>query len=199
MILYLHGFRSSPDSAKARLLAAGLARRGLADQWCCPQLPASPAAALRLALQISRAASDAPDGLLAVIGSSLGGFYATWVAEQTGCRAIVLNPVVHAARDLATQVGQHRTFHDDQPFEFLPRYVDELAEAEAGVSVLTRPERYFLLATTGDEVLDWREMQARYPASPQLIVEGSDHGISGFEQYVATVLEFALPGQQTRS
>ncbi len=205
MILYLHGFRSSPDSHKSRIMAAELARRGLAQRWCCPQLPASPAAALRLALELvaqqgygsaqtGSAGGDAANAghPLVVVGSSLGGFYATWLAQQLACRAVLLNPVVHAARDLATQVGSHRTFHGDEPFEFLPTYVDELAQAEADIQALTQPERYFLLAATGDEVLDWREMQARFVDSPQRIIEGSDHGISDFERWLPIVLDFVL-------
>ncbi len=189
MILYLHGFRSSPDSSKARLMAAALAERGLGDAWCCPQLPASPAAALQLALRL---AEEAQTSDLTLVGSSLGGFYATWLAERLGCRAVLLNPVVHAARDLATQVGSHRTFHGDDPFEFLPDYVDELAQAEAEIPVLTHLDRYFLVAATGDEVLDWREMQARFVGSRQRIIQGSDHGISDFADWLPEVLDFAL-------
>lgn len=211
MILYLHGFRSSPDSFKARLMARAMAERGLDADWHCPQLPASPAAALSLALSLAQAGLSSAAGFqgerqevasarddaaarLTVIGSSLGGFYATWLAERLGCRAVLLNPVVHAARDLATQVGSHRTFHGDEPFEFLPGYVEELARAEADMPVLTRPARYFLLAATGDEVLDWREMQARLAGSRQRIIEGSDHGISDFAAWLPEVLDFALGG-----
>lgn len=191
MILYLHGFRSSPDSFKSRLIATTLAERGLASVWFCPQLPASPADAMQLALRQAEVFLDTADRLT-IIGSSLGGFYATWLAERLGCRAVLLNPVVHAARDLATQVGSHRTFHGDEPFEFLPGYVDELAQAEADIPVLTRLERYFLLAATGDEVLDWREMEARFAGSHQRIIEGSDHGISDFADWLPEVLDFAL-------
>lgn len=193
MILYLHGFRSSPASLKSRLMAQAMAERGLEADWCCPQLPASPAAALKLALDLAEAGlGGSGTDRLTVIGSSLGGFYATWLAERLGCRAVLLNPVVHAARDLATQVGSHRTFHGDEPFEFLPGYVDELARAEADIPALTRPERYFLLAATGDEVLDWREMQTRFAGSRQRIIEGSDHGISDFADWLPEVLDFAL-------
>lgn len=193
MILYLHGFRSSPDSLKARLMAQAMLKRGLEADWCCPQLPASPAAALKLALELAETGlGGAAADRLTVIGSSLGGFYATWLAERLGCRAVLLNPVVHAARDLATQVGSHRTFHGDAPFEFLPGHVDELARAEADILVLTRPERYFLVAATGDEVLDWQEMRARFADSRQRIIEGSDHGISDFADWLPEVLDFAL-------
>jgi predicted esterase YcpF (UPF0227 family) len=192
MILYLHGFRSSPDSFKARLLAEALAARGLRQSWCCPQLPASPHAAMALALSRARGWLNAGGQArsLSVIGSSLGGFYATWLAERLGCRAVLLNPVVHAARDLATQVGWHRNFHSDEPFEFLPEYVHELAAAQA--PAITRPERYLLLAATGDEVLDWRDMRAHYAGCRQRIIAGSDHGISDFADYVPEVLDFVL-------
>jgi predicted esterase YcpF (UPF0227 family) len=199
MILYLHGFRSSPASLKARLLAGAMASRGLAHEWACPQLPASPREAITLARTLARrqldtlaerhGADDAPRHLT-VIGSSLGGFYATWLAEELGCRAVLLNPAVNAARDLATQVGAHSLYHSDAPFVFLPEYVGELAALH--VPAITRPERYFLMACTGDEVLDWREMRERYASCRQRIIEGSDHGISDFETWMPEVLDFAL-------
>jgi len=198
MILYLHGFRSSPDSFKARLMADAMAQRGLADAWACPQLPASPREAIDLAMGIAQrqlAGADSPRALT-VIGSSLGGFYATWLAEQLGCKAVLLNPAVQAARDLATQVGEHHMYHSNAPFVFRPEYVDELTAIHA--PRITQPDRYFLLAATGDEVLDWREMRDRYAGCPQRIVQGSDHGLSDFEQWMPEVLEFALGDKQVR-
>ncbi|KDC81332.1 YqiA/YcfP family alpha/beta fold hydrolase [Bordetella bronchiseptica] len=191
-ILYLHGFRSSPDSFKARLLAQAMHQRGLAGQWQCPQLPASPRQAAELALALAREqlAGQQDPRRLTVIGSSLGGYYATWLAERLGCQAVLLNPAVQAARDLATQVGEHRMYHSDAPFHFLPEYVEELRALYA--DPLTLPERYFLVAATGDEVLDWREMRDRYPGCRQRIVQGGDHGLSDFPRWMPEVLEFAL-------
>ncbi len=185
MILYLHGFRSSPQSFKARLLAARMAELGQADAFLCPQLPASPRAALALAQQLIEASG--PENV-ALIGSSLGGFYATCLAERNGCRAALLNPAVHAARDLATQVGTTTAYHSETPFEFKAHYVDELKAM--AVARITRPQRYLLLAATGDEVLDWREMVAHYPGATHCIIDGSDHGISEFADYQDRVLAF---------
>ncbi|HCW19629.1 YqiA/YcfP family alpha/beta fold hydrolase [Achromobacter sp.] len=198
MILYLHGFRSSPTSMKARMMADAMAERGLAAEWACPQLPASPREAIDLAIGIARRQLDGADSprALTVIGSSLGGFYATWLAEQLGCKAVLLNPAVEAARDLATQVGEHHMYHSDAPFVFLPEYVDELAAIHA--PRITQPDRYFLVAATGDEVLDWREMRDRYADCRQRIVQGSDHGLSDFAQWMPEVLEFALGARQVR-
>jgi hypothetical protein len=185
MILYLHGFRSSPRSTKAQQLASALAARGRSGDFVCPQLPASPRAALNVAL--GTAALENPDRL-ALIGSSLGGYYATWVAEQVGCRAVLLNPAVAPERTLATQLGRHPVFFSDQTIELT---VDHLAELRAADTPrLTRPERYFLVAATGDEVLDWNEMVAKYRGCRQRVIEGSDHALSDFERYIDEVLDF---------
>lgn len=191
MILYLHGFRSSPLSFKARLLADRMAALGLSDQFLCPQLPASPRAAIELAQQY--AASVAPEQLC-VIGSSLGGYYATWLAERIGCHAVLLNPAIDPARDLGPHVGVMTAYHTDQPFEFKQEYVEELKALS--ISHITQPQRYLLLAATGDTLLDWREMVARYPGAHQRVIQGSDHGLSDFSDYLDAVLAFCGIGQK---
>jgi hypothetical protein len=130
-----------------------------------------------------------PRKRMAVIGSSLGGFYATWVAEQTGCRAAVLNPAVFAARDLATQVGVHPSWHEPQEsFEFKAAYVDELRAL--AVPAITNPGRYYALIAKGDEVLDWREMSAHYRGAHMRLLEGSNHAITEFADHLDEVLAF---------
>jgi len=179
-------------------MAHAIAECGVVVAWHCPQLPASPAQALALANTIIESACNTgtdPRTELTLIGSSLGGYYATCLAEQWQCRAAVLNPVVNAARDLASQVGEHRQYHSDEPFVFLPEYVDELKAM--AVTTLADPRRYYLLATTGDEVLDWREMSRWYAGSQGRIVQGSDHGISDFAKWLPDVLAFALGQPQT--
>ncbi|MDB5796723.1 MAG: alpha/beta fold hydrolase [Paucimonas sp.] len=185
MILYLHGFRSSPLSFKARLLQERMQALGLADQYCCPQLPASPRAA---AVLMEELVAGVPVEQLCLIGSSLGGYYATWLAEKTGCRAVLLNPAVSPLRDLSRHVGVMPAWHSDEPFEFKQAYLDELRALE--VPALTEPARYFLIAATGDEVLDWREMRDRYALARQRIIQGSDHGLSDFAGYMDDVLAF---------
>ncbi|MGH8808145.1 MAG: YqiA/YcfP family alpha/beta fold hydrolase [Noviherbaspirillum sp.] len=185
MILYLHGFRSSPHSFKARVLAQRMQALGRSAEYLCPQLSASPRDAIALAEQLARGVSA---DQLTLIGSSLGGYYATYLAERLGCRAVLLNPAVKPPRDLEKYVGVTTAYHSDEPFEFKREYIGEL-EALA-VERITRPERYFLIAATGDEVLDWREMTAHYPRARQLVIEGSDHGISEFDQYADQVLAF---------
>jgi hypothetical protein len=189
MILYLHGFRSSPRSFKAQLLGQRMKELGRGDEYMCPQLPASPREAIALAQALL---AGVPVDEVALIGSSLGGYYATWLAEQTGCRAVLLNPAVKPPRDLEKYVGVTTAYHSDERFEFKRDYIAEL-EALA-VERITRPERYFLMAATGDEVLDWREMTAHYPGARQHVIEGSDHGIAEFAHYVDEVLDFCDAG-----
>jgi len=185
MILYLHGFRSSPRSFKARLIAERLQARGRCAEYHCPQLPASPRDAIAVA---SRIMSRFSPNDVALIGSSLGGYYATWLAEKSGCRAVLLNPAVKPPRDLEKYVGVTTAYHSDQPFEFKREYVDELKTL--AVSRITHPERYFLVAATGDEVLDWHEMVGHYPGARHHVIEGSDHGLSDFNGYMDDVLAF---------
>ncbi len=195
MILYLHGFRSSPRSIKARQLATRLAERGLGSRYRCPQLPVSPRAASSLIRALVDEARDAShDEPLAVIGSSLGGYYATWIAAQVECRVVLLNPAVHPDRDLRHHLGTQSVYHSDETIEVRPEYLAELDALR--VERITRPERCLLVAATGDEVLDWREMVARYPNARERIIEGSDHGLSDFEDYIDEVIDFAI-GRET--
>lgn len=185
MILYLHGFRSSPQSFKARILDERMRTLGLSRDFLCPQLPASPKGAIELALSLVQ---GIPAAELTVVGSSLGGYYANWLAEKIGCRAVLLNPAVQPPRDLEKYVGVTTTFHTNEVFEFKAEYIDELRAL--AVAAITLPERYFLIAATGDELLDWREATHHYAGAHHCVIEGSDHGLTEFADYADRVLEF---------
>ena len=185
-LLYLHGFRSSPQSTKSRMVAQHMAKAHPDVTFWCPQLAPSPREAM---LRVTQGIANWPTASMAVMGSSLGGFYATWLAETRGCRAVVLNPAVFAARDLAKYVGEHTSWHDaSEKFVFKAQYVGEL-EALACTG-LTQPANYFALIAKGDEVLDWREMTARYPGAHIKLLPGSDHAISDFADQMGDVFSF---------
>ena len=132
-----------------------------------------------------------PRETMAVVGSSLGGFYATWVAEQTACRAVLLNPSVDPLKNLQHHVGVTTAWHSDEPFEFKHDYIDELRVLS--VPAISVPSRYFLIAATGDEVLDYRDMVAHYQGARQHVSGGGVHAIAEFADYVDEVLAFCLP------
>jgi len=186
VILYLHGFRSSPRSTKAQQIRECLARRAPhAPRYECPQLPASPRAAAALLADVAGAVDP---GSLALIGSSLGGYYATWLAERVGCRAVLLNPAVRPYDDLQAHLGRQQVFHGGGEFEFRAAYLDELRALDT--PVITRPERYFLVAATGDEVIDYRTMVTKYAGCAQCVIDGSDHALTDFENHIDRVLAF---------
>jgi uncharacterized protein len=184
-VLYLHGFRSSPQSAKARITGAWVAAHRPDVTWWCPQLPPSPAEAMRMVFEGVR---DWPAQNMAVIGSSLGGFYATWVAEQLGCRAVLLNPAVNTPRDLEKYIGEITAWHSDERFFFRREFIDELRAMKP--EMLTQLDRYFAIIAKGDEVLSWVEMSERYRGCRIELLEGGDHAISDYALHLPKVVGF---------
>jgi len=182
VILYLHGFTSGPQSFKAQALARRLAERGLGDRFVCPQLPPSPTAAIALAESLIR-----PDATL--VGSSLGGFYATWLAERHDLRAVLVNPAVVAHLSLDQFVGRQRNLYTGEEFEFTQRHIDELKAL--ATPAITQPERYWLLAEKGDEVLDYRQAVALYAGARQTILEAGDHSFTRWADYLDGIVAFA--------
>ncbi|RMX06091.1 esterase [Allofranklinella schreckenbergeri] len=173
-LLYLHGFRSSPRSLKARQTQAWFAQHHPDVAFVCPQLPPSPRAAGALMQDI---VADWPAHSMAVMGSSLGGYYASWVAAHWPCPAVLLNPAVYPARDLAGQIGTRTHWHDpQQAFDFLPEHIDELHALDSRAAPVRAPQ--MALIAKGDEVLDWREMAQRYAHATTIVLEGGDHALS---------------------
>lgn len=185
MIVYLHGFCGSPASQKAQQLRAHMAARGLDGHFWCEQLPVGPRAAIALA----EAALQSSDSPVTLVGSSLGGFYATYLAEKHGLPAALINPAVLAHVSLKDLVGTQRNFHTGESFEFTPAHADELKSLD--VPGISRPERYLLLVETGDEVLDYRQAVAKFAGARQIVIEGGDHSFQRFGEYLDTLLRFA--------
>lgn len=185
-LLYLHGFRSSPASTKARMTAAAVAEHFPEVKWLCPALSPSPKQAME---EVLSATAEWPLATTAVIGSSLGGFYATWLAERWGCKAVLLNPAVQPARDLAAHLGDQTVWHDpERHFVFDAKYVDELIAQE--ITHISRPERYFAVIAKGDEVLDWREMVGHYAGAIVKLLPAGDHALTDYDQHLEAVLDF---------
>ena len=185
-LLYLHGFRSSPASAKARQMAAHVAQHHPAVTFWCPQLPPSPQAAMAL---VAQGIAQWPREAMGVIGSSLGGFYASWVAQHAGCPSVMLNPAVDPARDLARYIGEQTTWQNpEERFYFLPEYIAELQALDLRGQPARAPE--LAIIAKGDEVLDWREMTARYPQAELCLLEGGEHALSDFEDHLPRITRF---------
>lgn len=187
-LVYLHGFRSSSGSVKAVKTRAWMQACGASDRLWQPDLPASPKAAMAYVsqwLEEKRRFNQACS--FDFIGSSLGGFYASVLAERFGGRAVLLNPAVTPWTDLQDQIGRKKVYFSDAEIEFVPEYLSDLHAMN--VDVLTHMERYFLLACLGDEVLDAHAMIARYQGATARILEGGDHAISDFELHLPWVMQ----------
>ena len=182
-IVYLHGFNSSPQSFKARLVAEAFAACGRAGDYACPALPPQPAAAIALASAVIEQL-----GATALIGSSLGGYYATHLAERFGLTAVLVNPAVRPYALLADHLGPQKNFHTGAAYELTREDVEALRVLD--VAAVTRPERYLLMVTTGDEVLDYRQAVAKYRGSPQVVIEGGDHAFRDFGAHLPAVFDF---------
>jgi len=184
VILYLHGFTSGPQSQKARLLGARAAERGM--EFICPQLPHSPRTAIALAEGfIERNAG----GTAALVGSSLGGYYATWLAEKYGLRAVLVNPAVVAHVALEKFIGPQQNLYTGERFDFSREHIAELRALE--VARLSHPENLWLLVEAGDAVLDYRQAVTRYAGARQTVLAGGDHSFTRWAEVLDQVIDFA--------
>lgn len=185
-LLYLHGFRSSPHSNKARIMADYVGAKHSRVRWWCPQLPPSPREAAAL---IAEGIASWPRQSMAVMGSSLGGYYASWVAQLARCKSVMINPAVNPARDLEKYIGEQSSWHDpEDKFFFRPEYIEELRQLDTRTLTPAAPE--MVLIAEGDEVLDWTEMSERYPHALQLVQEGGNHALTDFPEYLDRIDEF---------
>ncbi len=186
MLIYIHGFNSSPASYKARALKQRLEVLGKGSWFSCPSLPDRPAQAIELLESALRATTLQP---VTLVGSSLGGYYATYLAEKFAVKAVLVNPAVRPYEGLRAYLGPQKNLYSGETYELTQQHLDELRALE--VDRPTRMDRYYLMVTTGDEVLDYRVAVQKYTGAKQLVVPGSDHGFAEFADYMDSVLDFA--------
>lgn len=184
MFVYLHGFNSSPYSGKALQLADYLLSLGRGNEYFCPALNNSP----RAAIEQVEAQLEAHQGPVTLIGSSLGGFYATYLAEKHGWKAVLVNPAVHAHVLLRNALGPQTNWHTGEEWILTEQHLAELAAMD--VARITLPERYLLMVQTGDEVLDYRDAVQYYAGAQHIIEADGNHGFIGFERHLARILDF---------
>jgi uncharacterized protein len=183
-LLYLHGFNSSPDSKKARQTLDWFTRHGLADRIAIPQLDTEPAAAIRLLQSLIESRTER----VALLGSSLGGFYATWLAEEYDLRAVLVNPAVRPYERWEMHLGVQRNYYTGEEYTVTREHIDQLALLER--HPLTKPANFLLLAQTGDEVLDYRQAVEKYQDSARIIQQGGDHSFVNFEAMLPQIIDF---------
>lgn len=183
-LLYLHGFNSSPISSKARKTYEYCERLGIADRIAIPELPHAPAQAMDEMCRIIEDQSCP----VALIGSSLGGYYASYLAEKYNLRAALINPAVNPAALWHDHLGENRNYYSGRRYTITQEHVEQLRAIDT--PVLRFPENFLLLVQTGDETLDYRLAVDKYKCSTSIIQDGGNHSFTAYDTMLPTIFEF---------
>lgn len=184
-LLYIHGFLSSPLSFKACQTQDWLAANHPDIDFYCPQLPPYPAQTQAILEALVEHLLPQPVYLM---GSSLGGFWATWLAEKYNLRAVLINPAVSPQNFMPEYLEVDlKSYHTDDSYRLHAGHIDEMVAVDVPV---TRKPNYWLLVQTGDETLDYRQAVQKYAGCKQTIEEGGDHSFQGFERYLDGALSW---------
>lgn len=180
--MYLHGFNSSPQSHKAQILKRYMAERGLGSHFACPALPPRPVDAINEAEKLMSGIATC------LVGSSLGGFYATYLVEKHGARAVLINPATEPHLGLRAYLGPQKNLHTGEPYELTEAHLREWREL---YTPSITPGRYLLIVETGDEVLDYRRALERYAGAESVVIDGGDHSLVSFPAHLPRIVRFA--------
>ncbi|WP_020396265.1 YqiA/YcfP family alpha/beta fold hydrolase [Thiolinea disciformis] len=183
-LIYIHGFNSSSLSAKAQETKRWLEARRRGNEWLCPDLPHRPAQAVQVLETLIQSLPEKPK----LIGSSLGGFYATILVARFNIKAVLINPAVHPALVLRPALGRQKSWHGESYYDFTQAHLDELNALDLIAPLC--PENILLMQETGDEVLNWRDAVAYYRDCHQLIFRGGDHGFTRFRNVLDLIDKF---------
>jgi predicted esterase YcpF (UPF0227 family) len=189
MLIYLHGFNSSPGSHKTQMLKRYLEQRGLGAQYGCPALPHLPSRAIAV---VEAEIAAHPRKSVTLVGSSLGGFYATYLAEHHDLHAILINPAVFPHEDLRAYLGLQKNLYTHTQYELTEEHLRQWRKL---YMESIHPERYALLVETGDETLDYRKAVNKYRGAYQIVIEGGDHSLKSFPDHIPLILDRAGIGK----
>lgn len=186
LFIYIHGFNSSSQSFKARAFQEFLLENYPDDEFICPELSDLPLTAIRslkTLIEVQPCLSQ-----IALIGSSLGGFYATWLAERYGIKAVLVNPAVNPQILLLDYLGKNINYYTGEQYEFSHEHIEQLESIN--IRKITRPDNLMVLLQTADEVLDYRLAENKYRESHLFIENGGDHSFQKFDEHCESIYQF---------
>ncbi|HEY7884845.1 MAG TPA: YqiA/YcfP family alpha/beta fold hydrolase [Cellvibrionaceae bacterium] len=193
-IVYLHGFLSSPESAKAQAAKEWIEANAPDVSFHCPQLTPYPRQTRRELEALIEFLRPEPIWL---IGSSLGGYWATWLAETFNLPAVLVNPAVDPWEFMPNYLGiDLKSYHTEDSYRLEEKHIDEIRNVDC--ATLTHPENYWLLVQTGDETLDYQRAVAKYAGCKQQVETGGDHSFVNFEQHLSAIMQFFRDFELTR-
>lgn len=184
-LFYLHGFNSSPNSVKARQLRAYLDQHSLQIEYCVPNLPFDPVAAMHV---IERAINADASTRIGIVGSSLGGFYATYIAEKYNLKAVLINPAVRPYILLENYLGEQQNPHTGERYLLSRTHIEQLKALD--YAKIQHQQNILLLAQTADETLNYRDAVEKYAGCQQIVESGGSHAFDNFERHIPTILKF---------
>lgn len=185
MIIYIHGFNSSAASYKAQALLKYFKEQGREDEIIIPTLSSVPSYAMaELKVLVEQNISNN----LSFIGSSLGGYYATWLADRYDLPVVLVNPAVKPYELLNEYLGKNINHYSGEEYELTPAHIDELKALD--VEYISKPHRYLVMLQTGDEVLDYSQAFVKFAGSRMILEEGGNHSFTSFEQHIDVMLNF---------
>lgn len=187
--VYLHGFLSSPDSKKAQELVQYFKQHNMQGQLLVPALSFEPQEAIQQALAAIRSLQT-QEGIeqVFVMGSSLGGFYATYLGQTENLKAVLVNPAVRPFELLDKYLGPNKHYYDGQTYVLEMKHIEQLKALD--IPHLNHPDNFLLLQQTGDETLDYRQASAKYLSCPSWLEAGGNHSFEGFIDRLEMIFTF---------
>ncbi len=189
-ILYLHGFLSSPQSQKATQTRHYFERHYPDVNVHFPALPNTPSEVSEYLLSFIHGKMKNVEAGLKVIGSSMGGFLATWLVEKYGGKAVLVNPAVKPFELLQDYLGEHVNPYSQESFTITEQDMTFLKQLDT--PQVSNPDSYRVMLQTGDATLNYREAQTKYQHSLLVVEEGGDHSFQGFENHLDEIAQFLL-------
>ncbi len=186
-VLYLHGFLSSPQSLKAQQTVAYCSQLGLGERITIPQMSHGPSDTIA---QLHQLVDEIRSENLVLMGSSLGGYYATYLSEFYQAPAVLINPAIRPYELWESHLGENRNYHTDEVHLVTTEHIEELRQLD--VDRLTAPENFKVFVQTGDETLDFRQALEKFPTSQCVVRENGSHSYDDFEQELPAMFEFFL-------
>ena len=187
LLLYLHGFNSSPQSKKAIQTQSWFREYAPQIMFYCPKLPPYASAAID---RLKKIIEEALPRSVYLIGSSMGGFFVTFLSEQYNLRAVLINPAVNPSRGLTNWVGENRNYITGERWVFEPQHIDEYSELNC--PQIKFKKNYKLLLQTGDEVLDYRDAKHHYQGCEIILEQGGDHSFVNYEKHLPSIHQFLV-------
>lgn len=186
-ILYLHGFLSAPQSTKAQQTVAFCEQRRMADRITVPAMMNGPRQTME---ELEAIMETLPWDCLGLIGSSLGGYYATYLSEKFDIPAVLVNPAVKPFELWDDYIGEHKNYYSDHVHVVTTEHIEELHALDC--TPIRSPKNFMVLLQTADEVLDYRLAAQKFADTRLVIHEGGDHSYQDYDLELPVIFDFLL-------